>query len=129
MRYVNLTELITLVMISPTVKKRFPTLDHLVEAGKDWRSHGGQNAVLFAFFWKVLLFFFSVFFFLFLVFLCFLLFSYSFFFLCILDVFFSRGVFFQVYFVLCIFSVYFFLVYFFRYFFFSWCNFFCIFVV
>ncbi|ROT82589.1 putative Bestrophin-2, partial [Penaeus vannamei] len=33
MRYVNLTELITLVMISPTVKKRFPTLDHLVEAG------------------------------------------------------------------------------------------------
>nr|XP_045611052.1 bestrophin homolog 17-like isoform X1 [Procambarus clarkii]XP_045611055.1 bestrophin homolog 17-like isoform X1 [Procambarus clarkii]XP_045611056.1 bestrophin homolog 17-like isoform X1 [Procambarus clarkii] len=33
MRYVNLTELITLIMISPTVKKRFPTLDHLVEAG------------------------------------------------------------------------------------------------
>nr|XP_053626501.1 bestrophin-3-like [Cherax quadricarinatus] len=33
MRYVNLTELITLIMISPTVKKRFPTLDHVVEAG------------------------------------------------------------------------------------------------
>ncbi|XP_042237651.1 uncharacterized protein LOC121876534 isoform X2 [Homarus americanus] len=33
MRYVNLTELLTFIMISPTVKKRFPTLDHLVEAG------------------------------------------------------------------------------------------------
>ncbi|XP_071522927.1 uncharacterized protein [Panulirus ornatus] len=33
MRYVNLTELITFTMISPTVKKRFPTLEHLVEAG------------------------------------------------------------------------------------------------
>ncbi|KAG0717588.1 Bestrophin-3 [Chionoecetes opilio] len=33
MRYVNLTEVITFIMISPGVKKRFPTLDHLVEAG------------------------------------------------------------------------------------------------
>lgn len=33
MRYVNLTEIITFIMISPTVKKRFPTLEHLVEAG------------------------------------------------------------------------------------------------
>lgn len=33
MRYVNLAEAITFIMISPGVKKRFPTLDHLVEAG------------------------------------------------------------------------------------------------
>ncbi|XP_063871767.1 LOW QUALITY PROTEIN: bestrophin-3-like [Scylla paramamosain] len=33
MRYVNLTEIITFIMISPGVKKRFPTLEHLVEAG------------------------------------------------------------------------------------------------
>lgn len=33
MRYVNLAEAITFTMISPGVKKRFPTLDHLVEAG------------------------------------------------------------------------------------------------
>lgn len=33
MRYVNLSQTITLIMISPKVKKRFPTLDHLVEAG------------------------------------------------------------------------------------------------
>lgn len=35
MRYVNLTFVKTLSMISPQVKKRFPTLDHLVEAGKN----------------------------------------------------------------------------------------------
>lgn len=33
MRYVNLSFLITLSMISPSVKKRFPTLDHMVIAG------------------------------------------------------------------------------------------------
>ncbi|XP_018014164.1 bestrophin-3 [Hyalella azteca] len=33
MRYVNLTLVITLSMISPRVKKRFPTLDHVMEAG------------------------------------------------------------------------------------------------
>ncbi|KAB7502682.1 Bestrophin-3, partial [Armadillidium nasatum] len=33
MRYANLTFVITLTMMSPQVKKRFPTLDHLVEAG------------------------------------------------------------------------------------------------
>ncbi|XP_076349140.1 uncharacterized protein LOC143246392 isoform X1 [Tachypleus tridentatus] len=33
MRYVNLAFIITLTCISPAVKKRFPTLDHLVEAG------------------------------------------------------------------------------------------------
>ncbi|XP_076048194.1 bestrophin-2-like isoform X2 [Oratosquilla oratoria] len=33
LRYVNLTEVITLIMISPRVKKRFPTLEHLVDAG------------------------------------------------------------------------------------------------
>nr|CAD7576461.1 unnamed protein product [Timema californicum] len=32
-RYVNLCFVITLSMMSPRVKKRFPTLDHLVEAG------------------------------------------------------------------------------------------------
>ncbi|MCL4137057.1 UNVERIFIED_CONTAM: hypothetical protein GTU68_040776 [Idotea baltica] len=33
MRYANLTYTITLGMISPQVKKRFPTFNHLVEAG------------------------------------------------------------------------------------------------
>ncbi|KAK4309385.1 hypothetical protein Pmani_018963 [Petrolisthes manimaculis] len=33
MRYVNLSQTITLIMISPKVKKRFPTLEHLVESG------------------------------------------------------------------------------------------------
>ncbi|KAK7080995.1 hypothetical protein SK128_013259 [Halocaridina rubra] len=33
MRYVNLAQLLTLIMISPTVKKRFPTHDHIVESG------------------------------------------------------------------------------------------------
>lgn len=33
MRYANLSFLITLSMISPSVKKRFPTLDHMVQAG------------------------------------------------------------------------------------------------
>ncbi|XP_046997814.1 uncharacterized protein LOC124613197 isoform X1 [Schistocerca americana] len=32
-RYVNLSLVITLRMMSPRVKKRFPTMDHLVEAG------------------------------------------------------------------------------------------------
>lgn len=34
MRYVNLSYVMILSMISTRVKKRFPTLDHLVEAGK-----------------------------------------------------------------------------------------------
>ncbi|XP_054723773.1 bestrophin-2-like, partial [Uloborus diversus] len=33
MRYANLAFVITLTCISPCVKKRFPTMDHLVEAG------------------------------------------------------------------------------------------------
>ncbi|XP_023212454.1 bestrophin-2-like isoform X2 [Centruroides sculpturatus] len=33
MRYVNLALIFTMTSISPCVKKRFPTLDHLVEAG------------------------------------------------------------------------------------------------
>jgi bestrophin-3 len=33
MRYANLSILMTLTMICPAVKKRFPTLDHLVESG------------------------------------------------------------------------------------------------
>ncbi|RXG54417.1 Bestrophin-2 [Armadillidium vulgare] len=32
-RYANLAFTLTLIMISPKIKKRFPTLDHLVEAG------------------------------------------------------------------------------------------------
>lgn len=34
MRYVNLSFVITLCMISPQAKKRFPTLDHVLEAGQ-----------------------------------------------------------------------------------------------
>lgn len=33
MRYINLTSLLTFQNISMVVKKRFPTIDHLVEAG------------------------------------------------------------------------------------------------
>lgn len=33
MRYVNLSYVMILSMVSTRVKKRFPTLDHLVEAG------------------------------------------------------------------------------------------------
>lgn len=33
MRYVNLCIVLTLTMICPAVKKRFPTMDHLVDAG------------------------------------------------------------------------------------------------
>lgn len=33
MRYANLCILMTLTMICPAVKKRFPTMDHLVESG------------------------------------------------------------------------------------------------
>lgn len=33
MRYANLSILMTLTMICPAVKKRFPTMDHLVESG------------------------------------------------------------------------------------------------
>lgn len=33
MRYANLSIVLTLCMISPRVKKRFPTLEHLVETG------------------------------------------------------------------------------------------------
>lgn len=33
LRYVNLAFVLTLTMITPRAKKRFPTLDHLVEAG------------------------------------------------------------------------------------------------
>ncbi|GIY02629.1 bestrophin-2 [Caerostris extrusa] len=33
MRYANLAFVITLTCISPCVKKRFPTMDHLVDAG------------------------------------------------------------------------------------------------
>ena len=33
-RYANLSLCITLAMISPRVKKRFPTLEHFVESGK-----------------------------------------------------------------------------------------------
>lgn len=41
MRYVNLSLLLTLRMISPGVKKRFPTLDHAVEAG--WMLSGEKK--------------------------------------------------------------------------------------
>lgn len=33
MRYVNLSYIMILTMVSTRVKKRFPTLDHLVDAG------------------------------------------------------------------------------------------------
>jgi len=33
LRYVNLSLVLTLRMVSPRVKKRFPTLEHLVDAG------------------------------------------------------------------------------------------------
>ncbi|KAB7504533.1 Bestrophin-1, partial [Armadillidium nasatum] len=36
MRYANLSVVLTLCMISPRVKKRFPTLEHLVETGDDF---------------------------------------------------------------------------------------------
>ncbi|CAL4124484.1 unnamed protein product, partial [Meganyctiphanes norvegica] len=32
-RYINLSFTLTLIMVSPRVKKRFPTMDHLIEAG------------------------------------------------------------------------------------------------
>ena len=33
MRYANLAIVITLRMVSPRIKKRFPTYEHLVECG------------------------------------------------------------------------------------------------
>lgn len=42
MRYVNLTFTLTLTMITPRAKKRFPTLEHLVDSGR----HPGRVLLL-----------------------------------------------------------------------------------
>ena len=39
MRYVNMSYVMILSQVSVRVKKRFPTLDHLVEAGTQIRPH------------------------------------------------------------------------------------------